>query len=30
VESIVAISMSHSRESREVSTVMQCHYVVVF
>jgi hypothetical protein len=29
VESIVAISMSHCREPREMLTVMQCHYVVV-
>jgi hypothetical protein len=29
VESIVAISMIHF-VSREVSTVMHCHYVVVF
>ena len=30
VESIVAASLSHSRDPHEVSTVMQCHYVVVF
>jgi hypothetical protein len=30
VESIVAISMNHSCDPLEVSTVMHCHYVVVF